>query len=110
MEDSKNISKLEQISNEARKSLLTKNVFNGNAESNQYSATSSYALSDEETPIHGKGTGKFLDVNGGGGLYDIKGDGKTPGSGREGNLKFNSFRAGEEYTKPDTSSLGNIIY
>jgi hypothetical protein len=110
MEDGNNISKLEQIANEARKALVTKNVFNDESEANQYSATHSYALSDEETPIHGKGTGGYLDVNGGGGQYDIKGLAKVPGSGREGNLKFNDYKSGQEYQKPDTSSLGNIVY
>lgn len=96
------ISKLEEIANEQRKALTIKNVFNGDAEGNQYSARHSYALSDEESPMHGKGTGIFLDTNGGGNSTDKKTRGE--------NLRFNEFKAGNEYDKPDTSSLGNIIY
>jgi hypothetical protein len=104
------ISRLEEIANEQRKALTTKNTFNGDSAGSEYSSTHSRALSDEETPIHGKGTGAEFDVNNGGGMYDIKGDGKTPGSGREGNLKFNQYKKGDTYTRPDISNIGDILY
>lgn len=96
------ISKLEEIANEQRKALTIKNVFNGYSEGNQYSATHSYALSDDLTPEHGKGTGIYLDTNGGGNSYDKK--------SRAENLRHNEFKANNQYEKPDTSSLGGIVY
>jgi len=96
------ISRLEEIANEQRKLLTIKNTFNGDSDANQYSSTNTHAMSDEETPEHGKGTGIYLDVNGGGNASDKR--------TRKDNLRHNEFKAGDEYQKPDTSSLGDIIY
>ena len=48
-----------------------------------YEVKNTRALSDTTTPIYGKGTGKFLDTDNGGGSYDINGNQSNfPGSGR----------------------------
>jgi hypothetical protein len=94
------LSKLEEIANEQRKALTIKNKFSDTGE--HYTATNTNALSDEETPAQGKGTGSYLDVNNGGSQIDIQ--------ARKEGIRFNDYKKGEEYTKPDTSNLGNIIY
>lgn len=93
-------SKLELIGIEARNAAIIKNTYNGSSESSQYSATHSRAMSDEETPLHGKGTGKSLDTANGGSSVDINGDPSILGSGRKGNLKFNTYSKENPYHKP----------
>jgi hypothetical protein len=96
-------SKLEQIAIQKRKELLSKNVFNNEDDSNNYTAKHTRALSDQETPTHGKGTGVFLDTYNGGSDVDINGTPSIPGSGRVSNLAKNKFNSENEYKTPDTS-------
>lgn len=99
-------SKLEQIALTARKELTTKNDFNDSELSNNYSATHTKAMSDETTPVHGKGTGTAFDTANGGGSHDIYGAPGVIGSGRKGNLVKNQYNEDNSYTTPDTE--GNI--
>ena len=99
----KKITKLEEIGNEQRKTLQLKNTFSGVNEDHQYSGNHSRALSDEETPEHGKGTGKYLDTLNGGSSVDENGDPNLLGSGRNGNLRFNTYNSKNPYEKPGMS-------
>lgn len=94
------LSKLEEIANEQRKTLTIKNKFSDAGA--QYSVTNTNALSDEETPSQGKGTGSYLDVDNGGSQIDIQ--------ARKEGIRFNEYKQGSEYTTPNTSNLGDIIY
>jgi len=99
-------SDLEKIAIETRNAILTNNKFDNFDSNNHYSSTHTRAKSDEQTPIHGKGTGLFLDVENGGGSVDINGIAHIAGSGRIGNVGRNEFNKSTPYEKPDTS--GNI--
>lgn len=61
----------------ARAALIPINTYNNVATANEYTATNTRALSDSGTPIYGKGSGNFLDINnyaGVGGSWDINGN------------------------------------
>lgn len=98
--------KLEQIGLEQRAKTISRNDFNTTADNKMYSRSHTKALSDDETPNQGKGTGKQLDTQGGGSKIDINGDPAIISSGRVGNTRLNAYNNKNEYTKPDTS--GNI--
>jgi len=100
------MTKLEEIAIEARKTLITNNTFNDEATPNNYSATHTNALSDEQTPKHGKGTGVSFDTSNGGSSDDINGVANAAGSGRIANILANEYNDDNKYTHPDTS--GNI--
>jgi len=99
-------SKLEQIAIAQRGVLIPFNNYNSTADANNYSSTHTRALSDNETPVNGKGTGVFLDTENGGGSLDIYGIPNAMGSGRVGNVVFNQYNKNERYQNPDTS--GNV--
>lgn len=96
------ISRLEEIANEQRKLLVMKNTFNSNSKRSEYSSTNTNALSDDETPENGMGTGKYMDFENGGNSYDK--------NARAESLRLNEYKDGKGYDTPDTSSIGNIIY
>ena len=98
--------KLEEIGIEARKSLVTKNTFNGFDVNNNYTATHTNAMSDEVTPKHGKGTGVSFDTANGGSSDDINGVANAAGSGRIANVLKNEYNDDNGYQTPDMS--GNI--
>jgi len=95
--------KLEEAAIAARDALVTKNTYKGDDDSNNYTATHTRALADTKTPVHGKGTGVFLDTNNGGGSIDINGAQDAVGSGRIQNIAKNEYNKDNEYTHPDTS-------
>ena len=95
--------KLEQAAIAARDALIPINTYKGDEAGNEYSATHSRALSDEETPVAGKGTGVFLDTYNGGGSIDINGASDAVGSGRIQNVAKNEFNKDNTYQHPDTS-------
>lgn len=99
-------SKLEQIAIETRNVILTNNAFNNFDTKNNYSVTHTKAKSDAETPIQGKGTGIYLDVENGGSSIDTFGVAHIAGSGRVGNVGNNFYNKNRKYETPDTS--GNI--
>lgn len=99
-------SKLELIGIEARANHRIKNTFTGLNDEEKYSTTHTRALSDEETPEHGKGTGAYLDTANGGSHTDINGSAGMSGSGRKGNTRFNNYNRENEYQKPTT--LGGL--
>lgn len=96
-------SKLEEIAKNKREELLTKNSFNKSGEGKKYNVNHSKALSDDKTPDHGKGTGKFLDTYNGGNDFDVNGNPNKSGSGRAQNLGFNKYSQENGYSHPDTS-------
>jgi hypothetical protein len=98
--------KLEEIAIEARKMLVTNNTFNDEALPNNYSATHTHAMSDDQTPVHGKGTGQSFDTNNGGSSQDIHGTPNATGSGRIANVLKNQYNADNDYKTPDMS--GNV--
>lgn len=99
-------SKLEQIAIETRKKILTNNTFNNFDVNNNYSATHTNAKSDDITPIHGKGTGVYMDTENGGSIHDTYGVAHVAGSGRIGNVTNNEYNKDNTYKIPDTT--GNI--
>lgn len=102
--------KLEQAAIAARNSLITSNTYNDDNSSNNYSATHTRAISDQATPVNGKGTGVFLDTNNGGGSLDLNGSPSAAGSGRLQNLSVNQYNGSNEYGHPDTSNnIGQVI-
>ena len=102
--------KLEEAAIAARNTLIAINYYDNVADANNYSATHTRALADDLTPIHGKGTGIFLDTNNGGGDIDINGNPTEGGSGRLAAFANNGSTWGytpySYYEHPDTS--GNI--
>lgn len=97
--------KLEQIAIAQRNTIIPINVYNSDPTQN-YKSTHTRALSDNETPINGKGTGVYMDTFNGGSSVDIYGAPNAAGSGRIGNTTFNQYNQSNGYTTPDTS--GNI--
>ena len=95
--------KLEQAAIAARNATLPINTYNADSAGNEYSATHTRALSDETTPVAGKGTGVFLDTYNGGGSIDINGATNAVGSGRIQNVAKNEFNPNNTYQHPDTS-------
>jgi len=102
-------SDLERIGINVRNGLISRNTFN-KSDGHKYGPTHTRALSDNETPIQGKGTGIFLDTYNGGGDLDINGNPEVVGSGRIKNKSMNEYNENATYTKPDTSgNVGQII-
>lgn len=99
-------SKLEEAAIAAREQLITKNTYNGFAVENGYTATHTRAVSDDNTPQHGKGTGVPFDTYNGGSYNDVYGVATAAGSGRIANIATNQYNDKNGYTHPDTS--GNI--
>jgi hypothetical protein len=100
---------LEKIAIQKRKELISKNVYNSSADEQNYSAMHTRALSDTETPNHGKGTGKYLDTTEGGSNIDINGNPEAPGSGRVKNIATNEYNQDNDYDTPDmTGNVGQI--
>ncbi len=95
--------KLEQAAIAARNATLPINTYNDDSSGNEYSATHTRALSDQNTPVAGKGTGVFLDTYNGGGSLDINGNPAAAGSGRIQNVASNQFNDLNTYQYPDTS-------
>lgn len=106
--------KLEQAAIAARDALVASNAYNSVDPANNYSATHTKALSDQTTPIKGKGTGIFLDTYNGGGDFDINGNPASAGSGRISAYAQNGAQWGYtpqvNYSTPDTSAnTGQVI-
>ena len=99
-------SKLEQLAIAVRDGLVTRNTYNNADDANNYTDTHTRALSDQLTPVQGKGTGIFLDTYNGGGSVDINGTPNAVGSGRIKNVAFNQYNKDKVYENPDTS--GNV--
>jgi hypothetical protein len=110
-------SALEKAAIAARNSLIPMNSYNSVAPANQYSATHTRALADEATPVNGKGTGGYLDINNynAGGSLDINGNPEVAiGSGRNAAIANNAGTWGYSPTKtymhPDTKgNTGEVI-
>jgi hypothetical protein len=107
--------KLEQAAIATRDALLAINGYDNASDSNNYSATHTKALSDQSTPIKGKGTGVFLDTYNGGGDLDINGNPTYGGSGRLAAFANNGSTWGYTpdayYQHPDTSgNVGQISF
>lgn len=101
--------KLEEAAIAARQQILTNNTFNDFDSNNNYSPTHTNAMSDDITPIKGKGTGVSMDTSNGGGYYDIHGHPNYFGSGRIGNTVINQYNSDNSYKRPDmTGNVGQI--
>jgi hypothetical protein len=112
---------LEAAAIAARASLLTNNTYNNAAVANEYSATHTRALSDTITPVYGKGSQGFLDIDnygGVGGSIDINGNANYIGSGRNPEMSLNNSTWGygpnglsmTPYTTPNTSlNVGQVV-
>lgn len=104
------MNELERIAIEKRNELVAKNVYNSSADEQKYSATHTRAKSDDETPVHGKGTGVFMDTTNGGSSVDINGNPEAPGSGRIKNIATNQYNKDNDYDTPDMSgNIGQVI-
>jgi hypothetical protein len=97
---------LELVAIAARAQLITRNVYNSTDAGNNYSVTHTRAMSDDITPINGKGTGVPFDSYNGGSSDDINGVANAVGSGRLANLTTNQYTPQSGYIHPDTS--GNV--
>jgi len=73
-----------------------------------YSVLNTRALSDTKTPVYGKGTGKFLDPDNGGGSLDINGNPVNGGLGRLGSLLLNVFNKSLPYDVAHTRAISDI--
>lgn len=115
-------SPLEAAAIAARATLLPINTYNSVAPANQYSPTHTRALSDSTTPIYGKGSGGFLDIDnysGVGGDWDIHGNqSNSVGSGRVPAFALNGSTWGygpqglgmQNYQHPNTAgNIGQVI-
>lgn len=102
--------KLEEAAILRRDALMAINSYDNVTDANNYSATHTKALSDQLTPLKGKGTGIFLDTYNGGGDIDINGNPTYGGSGRIAAYANNGSTWGytpqSYYTIPDTT--GNV--
>lgn len=104
----------------ARNILIAQNTYDVIA-SNNYTATHTRALADNLTPVQGKGTGGFLDIDNyaAGGFFDISGYPLISiGSGRNPNMTLNNVTWGYgpaglgmiNYLTPNTSlNVGQVI-
>ena len=117
-----NQSPLEAAAIAARATLIPINTYNNFAVANEYTATHTRALSDATTPIYGKGSGQFLDIDnygGVGGDWDINGNASNSvGSGRNPQMSLNNATWGygpnglgmTNYQHPNTSlNIGQVI-
>lgn len=115
-------SRLEIAAIAARNTLIPKNLYNNADDANRYSAKHTRALSDQTTPVYGKGSGGYLDITnyaGVGGDWDINGNAAfSMGSGRVPQIALNNSTWGygptqmglQEYKHPDTSqNIGQVI-
>jgi hypothetical protein len=105
----------------ARATLIPINTYNNYAAANEYTATHTRALSDKTTPVYGKGSGGFLDIDnygGVGGTLDVNGSSSYAGSGRNPELSLNNSLWGygpaglnmTGYKQPNTSlNKGQVI-
>ena len=105
----------------ARNTLIPINTYNNYSPSNEYTATHTRAVSDLTTPVYGKGSGQFLDIDnygGVGGDFDINGNQTYIGSGRNPEMGLNNGLWGygpqglgmTNYQHPDTSAnIGQVI-
>ena len=105
-----------------RNILIAISSYNNAAVANNYTATHTRALSDNTTPIYGKGSGQFLDIDnygGVGGDWDINGNQiNSVGSGRNPAIGLNNSTWGYgpnglgmvNYQPPNTSlNVGQVI-
>ena len=105
-----------------RNILIAISPYNNAAVANNYTATHTRALSDTTTPIYGKGSGQYLDIDnygGVGGDWDINGNQiNSVGSGRNPAMGLNSSTWGYgpnglgmvNYQHPNTSlNVGQVI-
>ncbi len=115
------ISKLEIAAIAARNILIAKNTYDSVSESNNYTATHTRALADAETPVQGKGTGQFLDIENynAGGSIDIYGNSTAVGSGRNPAIALNGATWGygpvglglQNYQAPNTDgNIGQVVF
>ena len=99
-------SKLEDIGLLMRNKLLGYNVYDSIQDSDNYNVSNSRALSDDITPIHGKGNAA-TDIEGavlsGGGFEDINGNTNVVGSGRIKLVASNTYNQNKTYVAPDIS-------
>jgi hypothetical protein len=107
--------KLEQAAIATRTVLIAINNYDNVADANNYTATHTKALSDEQTPVKGKGTGVFLDTYNGGGSLDIYGNPAAAGSGRLAAIANNTSTWGygptSYYQHPDTGgNIGQVTF
>jgi hypothetical protein len=115
-------SKLEIAAIAARNTLIPINTYNNAAPANTYTATHTRALSDTTTPVYGKGSGQFLDIDnygGVGGDWDINGNqANSVGSGRMPAIALNGSTWGygpvalgmTNYQHPNTAgNIGQVI-
>ena len=113
--------RLEQAAIAARDGLIASNTYNSVNQANNYGATHTRALSDQATPVYGKGNpnaplghalgGGFYAVDGAvGGDLDINGNPSAVGSGRIQNVATNQYVYLNQYQAPDTSgNVGQVI-
>lgn len=109
-------SKLEQAAIAQRNLLIPKNTYNNTTPTSQYGATHTRALADQLTPINGKGTGKYLDIENykAGGEFDKNGNPSVAvGSGRNqafaNNMSTWGYGPTKHYEHPDTSlNIGQV--
>jgi hypothetical protein len=107
--------KLEQLAIVQRTNLTNPNYYNLdwklNNTINTYSLTHTRALSDNTTPVYGKGTGKFLDTVNGGGSLDINGNPVNGGLGRLSSIQLNtanwSYGPATPYSVTNTRALSD---
>ena len=107
-------SKLEAAAIAARNTLIAINTYDSVDEANNYTATHTRALADNETPVQGKGTGQYLDIDNydAGGSIDINGSGTNVGSGRNAAIALNGAQWGygpvglglQNYQAPNTGA------
>ena len=105
--------KLEEAAIARRNVLIAINHYNNEDGGNNYTAKHSRALSDDNTPSHGKGTGVHMDTYNGGSDIDINGNPTYGGSGRIAAFANNSSTWGygpdNNYKTPDTSQNSGQI-
>jgi hypothetical protein len=107
--------KLEQAAIATRNTLIAINNYDNVDDANNYTSTHTRALSDQQTPINGKGTGVFLDTYNGGGSLDIYGNAASAGSGRLAAFANNTSTWGygptAYYQHPDTGgNIGQVTF
>lgn len=116
-------SPLEAAAITQRNMLMAISTYNNAAAANNYTATHTRALSDNTTPIYGKGSGQFLDIDnydGVGGDWDKNGNQiNAVGSGRLPAIALNASMWGygpvglgmQNYQSPNTgANTGQVIF
>lgn len=110
-------SALERYAIQHRNVLIPMNIYNSAAAANQYNPTHTRAITDQNTPNYGRGTGNFLDIENyaAGTNWDVFGNPSVAVGGGRNPMFANNYGTwgydpNHKYQQPNTSlNIGQVI-